>query len=239
MTSPSKPLLPEKSLAFEPEAAVAWAQRRHAMLDRLAALGMRLAEEVVERAVDTPYHPEPKHEPVKAYDKVARAVRLTLVLQARVEEQIIALRNGEPMSSAVAAEPEPELSVRPEAPIRERARDAVADAIDLEMPDGEAAEHALDRLRENLIEREIYDDLLALPFRDCVAAICADLGLDPDWSRWADETGFAEHAALIRHERRRDLADGREPADVVRQYVAARREAADPPMQPVVQFEPG
>jgi hypothetical protein len=239
MTSRSKPSLPKDTLAFEPEAAVAWAQRRHAMLDRLAALGMRLAEEVVERVVESPYDPEPKHEPVKAYDKVARAVRLTLVLQARTEAEIIALRNGEPMSSVVAPEPEPEASVSPEAPMRERARDAVADAIDLEMPDGEAAEHALDRLRENLIDRETYDDLLTLPFRDCVAAICADLGLDPDWSQWSEETGFAEHAELLRHERRRDLADGRETAETVRQYVAARRAPADAPLEHVVQFEPG
>ena len=60
------------------------------------------------------------------------------------------------------------------------------------MPDGQTAERALDRLRENLIDRETYDDLLTLPFRDCVAAICADLGLDPDWSQWSEETGFAE-----------------------------------------------
>ncbi len=200
---------------------------------------MRLAEEVVERAVDTPYHPEPKHEPVRAYDKVARAVRLTLVLQARVEAEIIALSNGEPMSRVVEKAPEPESSAHTDVSPRERARDAVADAITLESPDPEAAERAQEQLRENLIERETYDDLLTLPFRDCVAAICADLGLDPDWSRWSDETGFAEHAALLRHERRRDLAEGREPAEVVRQYVAARCEAAGAPLEPVVQFEPG
>ena len=237
MTSPSKPALPEKSLAFEPEAAVAWAQRRHAMLDRLAALGMRLAEEVVERAVESPYHPEPKHEPVRAYDRVARAVRLTLVLQARTEEQIIALRKGEPISTIVAPEPEP--SARPEVSPRERARDAVADVIDLEMPDGETAERALSRLRENLLDREIYDDLLALPFRDCVAAICADLGLDPDWSQWSDETGFADHAEMARHERRRDLAEGREPVETIRRYVAERGAAAADALERAVEFEPG
>ena len=45
-------------------------------------------------------------------------------------------------------------------------------------------------LHDSLIEREDYDAFLSRPFRECVAAICSDLGLSPDWSLWSDETGF-------------------------------------------------
>ena len=54
----------------------------------------------------------------------------------------------------------------------------------------EEAKGVLDRLRENLVERENYDSLLYRHWREAVVAICADLGLDPDWSRWTDEGGF-------------------------------------------------
>ena len=66
-----------------------------AILHRLAVLGMRLADEVCERAINSPYHPEPVHEPARAFAAVSRAVRLTLVLQAKVEAGLLALRNGD------------------------------------------------------------------------------------------------------------------------------------------------
>lgn len=65
MSSPSK-THPDDT-APSAETALAWAERRHAMADRLAVPGMRLAEEVVQRAVDSPYHPEAKHEPARAF----------------------------------------------------------------------------------------------------------------------------------------------------------------------------
>ena len=46
-----------------------------------------------------------------------------------------------------------------------------------------------------LTETEDFEALLALPFRDCVATICADLGLDPDWTTWSDEAGFSPASA--------------------------------------------
>ena len=49
---------------------------------------------------------------------------------------------------------------------------------------------ALDGLHERLIEFETQDRFLSRPWRECVDAICADLGLTPDWSRWSEETGF-------------------------------------------------
>jgi hypothetical protein len=242
MTSPSKPPLPENALAFDgsPEAAVAWAQRRHAMLDRLAVIGMRLAEEVVQRSVDSPYHPEIKHEPARAYAQVARAVRFTLALQGRVEAQIIAMRNGDPFSKVFASDLDNQTSAPSKTSpdrFRQRARDAVADAIDREIPDREAAERALGRLHENLIERETYDALLTLPFRDCVEAICADFGLDPDWRRWSDEAGFAEQGDMLPPDGRRDRPDDPGNGDDRCKSTADPPEVGDRKLEPVGRLE--
>ena len=69
-------------------------------------------------------------------------------------------------------------------------RSSVWGAINQEVRDIYRAQEVLDRLHDSLFEREDYEAFLNRPFRECVAAICADLGLSPDWSQWSDETGF-------------------------------------------------
>ena len=154
------------------DAAIARAERRRAMLERLAEIGMALAQEIGERTVHAPLHPEPRHDPCQGFAAVSRAVRLTLALEARVEAEIFALRNGE-MPAVVQRS-----SV---------AMSATARATSEEEPGDNAPEtDPRDRTCESLIEREDDDALLALPFADCVEAIRADLGLRPDESARSD-----------------------------------------------------
>ncbi len=82
-------------------AAITRAERRRAMLERLAEMGMAMAEEICQRSIEGPYHPEPRQDAGRSFAAVARAVRLTLTLEARVDDRIFALRNG------VALSPEP------------------------------------------------------------------------------------------------------------------------------------
>ena len=77
------------------DAPIAHAERRLAMLERLAEIGMALAEEIGARNVNAPYHPEPRHDPARSFAAVSRAVRLTLALEVRIEAALVALRNGE------------------------------------------------------------------------------------------------------------------------------------------------
>ena len=42
-------------------------------------------------------------------------------------------------------------------------------------------------LDERLQDDEAYDDVRGQPFREVVQRLCADIGLDPDWSDWTDE----------------------------------------------------
>jgi hypothetical protein len=239
MTSSPNPAAADNDYALDlsPEAILARAGRQHAMLDRIAVLGMRLVEEVAQRAVDSPYHPEPKHEPMRAFAQVTRAVRFTLALQTRIEARMIAIRNGTSLSRVLADESETkapvglDLTGEARSSLKQRARDAVTDAIDFEISTRDVAERALDRLHENLVERESYDALLTLPFRDCVEAICADLGLDPDWSRWSDDTGFAEPPNRRRRDWRPRWAAARSAND--------KSQRAPKPPDVAVDCEPG
>jgi hypothetical protein len=81
---------------------------------------------------------------------------------------------------------------------------------------------ALDRLNEHLNEYDRLERFLDLPFRECVEAICRDLGLKPDWTTWSDETGFAAPIGkpnvkwhmIWRHDPKRAEARRQRSADV-------------------------
>ncbi len=181
--------------------AIARAEVSRATVERLAVIGMELAEEIRERNVGAAPHPEPRHDPCRAFALVSRPVRLSLAFAARIDADIIAMRKGDPPSPnrpgagrRSAAPPEKPVltSSSPSAlsPEGVRVRDAVRSAIDAEFGEYDGAIGALDELHERLIEYDRQDTFASRPWRECVEAICADLGLAPDWSRWSDETGF-------------------------------------------------
>ncbi len=66
-------------------------------------------------------------------------------------------------------------------------RDLVREVIDRETPDAEDNDILVDALEERLLCDEAYDDIEALPTRDIVEHLCADLQLKPNWSRWTGE----------------------------------------------------
>jgi hypothetical protein len=185
------------------DAAIARAERGRAMLERLAVMGMEIAEEVREQHRTVHLHPAPKHDLRRGYDRVARAVQRSLALIRVFEADLVAMRKGEPVKVRPVREAKPALQVSapqpgwtPPAgpaepsPLQAKVRGSVWGAINQEVRDIYRAQEVLDRLHDSLIEREDYDKFLNRPFRECVAAICADLGLSPDWSLWSDETGF-------------------------------------------------
>jgi hypothetical protein len=107
--------------------ALARAEWRLEMLQELAGMGVSLAREINQRFVEGPHRPEPRPDPSRAYATVSRAVRLTLILEARTEKQILAWRKSD-LSSLRALEPEPFLAPWFDSPAkrRERVRDCVA-----------------------------------------------------------------------------------------------------------------
>ena len=223
LTPPPPGALPESGGAAATDPRIARAEGRLAMLRELAELGMALTRELTRRTLESPETPGaevaantnandnpksapravpgPRHDPAESFARLSRAVRLTLALEAKAEEELGAVLAGVKAPSTesppAAANDGGFISGRlprdyPSAH-RNRIRDAVFDAINREVTDIIPAHEALDALYERLIEGERYDAFVHRPFKEAVAAICDDLGLHPDWSRWTDD-GFPPRA---------------------------------------------
>ena len=171
--------------------ALARAERRREMLERLAEMGMALAAEINARFIEGPHRADPRPEPSRAFAAVSRAVRLTLILEAKVEKQILAWRKGDLFG--LELEPEPFLKPRIDSPQsrRERVREAVSAVIERESGDPDEAGRLRERAQRTLSDTDLTRDYrLKGDFRACVEAICSDLDLEPDWSLWDDGAGF-------------------------------------------------
>ena len=180
--------------------AIARIEERRVALDRLADKGMEMidrlaAGETVEIAGRKPFE-----DPARAFAVISRAVRLCLALACRLDEELIALLRGGPIPTLAILAPEtppasnatasPEPAPEASAGLRERIARAVDAAIEAEAGDREAAGRQRAFLQERLIEGEDYDAFLHQPWQAVVQAICTDLGLHPDWSRWDNTVGF-------------------------------------------------
>jgi hypothetical protein len=138
-------------------------------------------------------------DPVTAFERVARAVRLAVALACRIEDEIAASKSGRPLDPDAFVSQAP----RSKATRMTDLSEAVQEAKDLgaedrgtaprdvsdDAPPSERAEDPESELDEALREDDEFYRLLNGPLKDAVAAICADLGLEPDWSLWTED-GF-------------------------------------------------
>ncbi len=212
--------------------AIERAEQRLAMLRRLAELGMKLAEELAARTLSATKDSEPRHDPAEGFARVSRAVRLTLALEAKADQDLAALREG----AAPAVDPDawsgpddPGGRKKRDHPSahRNRIRDNVWDAINHEITDLLPAQEVLDALHERLTEGERYDAFVFRPLRESVEAICKDLGLNPDWSRWTED-GFPPDTRNPRLDWPSMWRPNPERAEA-RRLARAEKEAAQPP----------
>ena len=161
-------------------------ERRLARLERLAEKGVGMAEALPEDGAA---------ESADSFAKLSRAVRLTSLLEEKLENALAARRAGliakVGAARAAIAKAEADRAEDPYAPLetgrRGRARDLVIEALDRETPDPAEADALIDALDERLLCDEAYDRLDDLPLRDIVERLCADLQLKPDWRRWTGE----------------------------------------------------
>ena len=165
-----------------------------AVLSRLTEIGMALAEEAGRRGTASP-DPDGRGErgdPCLMVSRAARAVRLTLLLQSNLIKQ---LQDWDRHTAYLASQAVAEADERREDLLDEHkartvrivervARRACDDAEHVERLVGEAA--------ERLDQDDLYGEVLTRPVSELVAAICQDLGLDPDWPRLAREAWARE-----------------------------------------------
>jgi hypothetical protein len=155
------------------------AGERLAMLHELAQIGMRLARGV-EREAEAPE--AAAGDLALKFARIARAVRQTLALEARIEGELAARAREDAAQRAARLERETRARL---AGRKTAIRCAVEQAIEAEADDHEF-EALFDHLEERLQDRE-DTDFLDRPVGELVARICRDLGVTANWSLWEDE----------------------------------------------------
>ncbi|MEO8926384.1 MAG: hypothetical protein ABI306_04400 [Caulobacteraceae bacterium] len=206
---PSAPPEPAADLASDNDAvaspSVLRAERQLRMLEELAQIGMDLARALgrraeadgVDAASDAGCKPAlAARDPADAFQRLSRAIRLTLALEMKTDETLRALQAGEATAEASRREAAIRRAEAAKARSRQVAehevRAVVAQAIVAEIEGDEALDDCYDALDERLEDDESYEDLADKPLRQTVERLCADLGLSPDWSAWSDDDGWAE-----------------------------------------------
>ena len=159
------------------DAAIARAERRRVLLESLSDLGLGLAEEIGALRGAALAFPEPGRDPARMFAAVARSVRLTVAFEARIDEDILALRKGE-VRPWQAARGSLRLDVLfgPSSlskPTEDELDDDASEAIDQE---DDAADEERGESKERLIDYESLGGVDALTWPACVAVLEADLG---------------------------------------------------------------
>jgi len=174
-----------ESAADASDWARALLERQLWVLGQLAEGGLEIARAIERQATGSVEGVRP--DLPMAYARVARSVRMTLMLQSKVIEALRAMQSKADQQ-ARSAQLQREFA-RPGL-VRARkvriarivGRIAWADGQDHERVKRLARE-AFERLEQD----ELYGDILSRPVSEIIALICKDMGLDPDWPRLAEE----------------------------------------------------
>ncbi len=155
-------------------------ERQMAMLDRLAEIGMGIAEDAgrLSRAQAEGAGADGA-DPGLTFSRAARAVRLTIALQQRLTEGLAAFEQARTRARSVEA-----------VGMRTRIRRRIERTAEAEGCDGDEVEQLSSDAWERLTDIE-DDDILDLPMDEAVALICRDLGLSPAWAEAFAGRGLA------------------------------------------------
>ena len=163
------------------------------MLRELADIGMEIA-----RAVQGEVRAKAEAEPPRsvaelglAFSRVSRAVRQTLALEARLEDDRLARER--------AAEAAEEAKSQADGEMAERAAKVKAKLMQLLYPDRER-DHRWDDEDFETLHDDPDDErdegfVADRPAADVVAGVCGDLGIEPDLRLWTDGSGAAASPA--------------------------------------------
>ena len=172
--------------------ADARAERQARVLERLCDLCMDVAEALREQVLGQVAAREAVDagQTALALSRIARAVRLTLALEARLAEP-------PPERAAAAGAPgavaKPDIRFFLRAKRRGHCALAAFKAIELVADgDNDRREELRSEVRERL--REVDDDIMNRPIGEVVAILCREFGLPYDPTLWADEPWAIEEA---------------------------------------------
>jgi hypothetical protein len=169
---------PADSPACAPDAADLLLDAQLRTLGELADIGLEIAR-AIERRVKEAEPAEPLADlnaAAAAYDRVARSVRLCRLLQDRLTEN---RRKRDEAERFVQFRRRQDHAGRVKRIVGRMAREA-----------GEAPEAIASLVleaSERLDTDDVYGEVATRPVGELVALVCRDLGVEPDWSLWADE----------------------------------------------------
>jgi hypothetical protein len=181
-------------------AEVARANNRIAYLDEIAELAMELARAQQKKAlaqIEAP--PEEagearERDAATGFINAARAVRVTLLLQAKLQAglnvrrvELGEARRARKLSEGI--ERAQENSAKSDA-----LAEIVADVVETEAGDRPDVERLTERARQAVWDGWYDDDFFAEPVSAVIAQVCKRLDVAVDWARWEDEDWAAEEA---------------------------------------------
>ena len=164
--SPDAPLDPDRAFTV-------WVLGR---LAEVVEIGIRTAHRIEQQQVVAALQPgPPKADFALMQERMARAIRLSIALAARLREAHITRKVGASTRDAAAV-----------AAGRQRRREAVTRIATaaIAAADTESAEFRTEALRERLAEREFEHELETLPAREVLTRIHHLLGIEPDQEHW-------------------------------------------------------
>ena len=178
-----------------PDPRIDDAEARLRVLRELREFGMEQAElatrraRVLTEALEAGAEPPKIADPGDVFTRVFRGMRCALVLEARFDDDLYALRAGtyapeRGRAPHGAPSGDPAKPVRDRMPERSRLRGHVLELTDPDSMEEPECERIYSQLTERLYESERYDLLLDLPLEQAVEAICKDLGIRPQYELW-------------------------------------------------------
>jgi hypothetical protein len=176
-----------------PHPAVLRAGSRLRDLEDLRGIGMKLARGLESRAAADPNDTGP----AEAFGPLSRAIRLTVALETRTDQELCDLEAGivrEREEERVRAVERRRVAAETEdRSRRQEVSRLVREAAEAEVADVEAFEDLNEAFQERLQHDAAYAELAGRPLRAIVERLCKDLCLDPDWSLW-DGEGWTKDA---------------------------------------------
>ena len=163
------------------DASAARAERQMFMLKALADYGMSVVQSVSQRAsasLDGGFAPSVGVDLARAYERVARSIRQTIALEARIDREL--------------NHPETVRCGKAERAPAERRKDEVKAIVSSVVPYRDAnpardREYLLADMYERLDDMAEDEDFDSRPMAQIIADVCETLGVEPDWALWKDE----------------------------------------------------
>ncbi len=175
------------------------AERHQRMLKKLAEMAMELSEaaheeamtEVAARKAD-PAKPEPARDPMLSFSRMARVVRQTVALEAKLEKERKSESQGNVWADYYCRYAMASFASNEQ---KRRVRKLVEKEIERNAFPPNDRQDLTERLYERLEDDGDWRDLTDnRSVGEIIMALCEELGLDPDWAALREEIWAIEDA---------------------------------------------